>query len=240
MRMMTALALIIVSVPAAYAADPFKNDSFIEQIGSRNDATISQKNGNNGQATFQAGKNNSVITDQVSNLAAGKNLSGNVQVGKGNTAFTLQTNTPPNADFTTATYTNKSFSAQFGVKNDVIVGQNGGQNNQDTLQAGDRNESGVVQTNKSATPASASPVGAANTSFTGQFGKNNLVGTSQISADGTDDFGKGPNPVTATRLPRCRSATATKPARRRNRSAATGRARTMPRRRSRSATATVP
>src|SRR5262245_20692354 len=118
MRMMTALALIIVSVPAAYAADPFKNDSFIEQMRTRNYSTISQTNGNNGQATFQAGKYNSVITDQVSNLAGGKNLSGNVQVGRGNTAATDQANTPPNADFTTATYANKSFNAQFGVKND--------------------------------------------------------------------------------------------------------------------------
>src|SRR5258708_6851079 len=153
MRMMTALALIVASVPAAYAAGPLQNESFIEQVGSKNDATISQKNGNNDQATVQAGKGNSVITDQVSKLVGGKNTSGNVQVGKDNTASTGQTNSPPNPLFTTATFTNNSFSAQFGNENDVVVGQKGGKNNQDTLQAGDRNEAGTAQTDKSVSPA---------------------------------------------------------------------------------------
>jgi len=189
MRMMTALALIVASAPAAYAAGPLKNESFIEQIGSKNDATISQKNGNNDQATFQAGKGNSVITDQVSKLVGGKNTSGNVQVGKGNSASTEQTNSPPNALFPTATFTNNSFSAQFGTKNNVIVGQKGGKNNQDTLQVGNKNESGVAQIDKSVSPVSGPLVGAANTSFTGQFGDKNTAATVQTSADGTNGIG---------------------------------------------------
>ena len=88
MRMMTALALIVASVPAAYAAGPFQNESFIEQIGTKNDATISQKSGNNKQATFQAGKGNSVITDQVNKAVTGTNTSGNFQVGKNNSVMT--------------------------------------------------------------------------------------------------------------------------------------------------------
>ena len=84
----TALALVVASAPAAYAAGPALNELFIDQIGTRNDATISQKNGNNAQATFQAGKNNSVITDQVSKLAGGKNTSANIEIGKGNSAST--------------------------------------------------------------------------------------------------------------------------------------------------------
>jgi hypothetical protein len=163
--MMTALALVVASAPAAYAAGPALNESFIDQIGTRNDATISQKNGNNAQATFQAGKNNSVITDQASKLAGGKNTSANIQIGKGNSASTEQTNSPPNPNFTTATFTNNSFSAQFGNGNDVDVSQKGGQNNQGTVQVGTRNESVVGQTDKSVTPASASPVGGANTSY---------------------------------------------------------------------------
>ncbi|WP_407180569.1 hypothetical protein [Bradyrhizobium sp. STM 3562] len=187
---MTALALILVSAPAAYAAGSLTNESFIEQIGSGNDATITQKNGNNGQATFQAGKKNSVITDQVSKLAGGKNTSGNVQVGKGNTASTGQTNTPPNSQFTTATFTNNSFSGQYGTKNDVIVDQSGGKNSQGALQVGKKNVAGVAQSDTSVTAASATPVGGANTSFTGQFGNKNTAAAIQTSADGTGSGGQ--------------------------------------------------
>ena len=47
----------------------------------------------------------------------------------------------------------------------------------------------------------ASPVGGANTSFTGQFGDKNTAATSQKSADGTSGFGQVLNPATATRPP---------------------------------------
>ena len=126
MRMMTALALVLASAPAAFAAGALSNESFIEQVGTKNDATITQQNGNNSQATFQAGKKNSVLTTQTSNLASGKNTSGNIQVGKDNTATTSQTNSAPNALATGVAYTNNSFSAQYGVKNNAIVGQDGG------------------------------------------------------------------------------------------------------------------
>jgi len=189
MRMMTALALILVSVPAAYAAGPLTNESFIEQIGNKNDATISQKNGNNGQATFQVGTKNSVITDQASKTGAGNNKSGNVQVGKNNSATTGQTSTLPNAGFLGTPFDNNSFSAQFGNGNNVIAAQKGGQNTQSTLEVGNKNTAAVAQTDKSVTSGSAAPVGGANTSFTGQFGNGNTAATSQKSADGTSAFG---------------------------------------------------
>jgi hypothetical protein len=188
MKTMTALALVIASAPAAYAASPL-NESFIDQIGTKNTATIAQQSGNNGQSTFQAGKKNSVTTGQLSQAPAGKNTSGNVQVGNKNTATTVQENTPPNSQFTTAPYANNSFSAQYGVKNDVTLLQTGGQNSQGTVQAGKKNESLVSQSDQSVTSATASPVGGANTSFTGQFGNKNTATTSQKSADGTTDFG---------------------------------------------------
>src|SRR5262249_51806111 len=137
--------------------------------------------------TFQAGKNNSVLTDQVSKLANGKNNSGNVQVGRGNTAATSQTNSPPNKNFTTADFTNNSFSAQFGVKNNVNVGQEGGKNSQATIQAGEKNDSAVAQTNKSVSPAAGPVVSGANTAFTGQFGSKNTAVVSQTSDDGLGD-----------------------------------------------------
>jgi hypothetical protein len=180
MKMMTALALVLASAPAAYAAS-LDNESFIEQVGVHNTATVSQTNGNNAQGTFQAGKDNVVTTSQISKLATGKNTSGNVQVGNGNTASTVQTNTPPNPLFTTSTYTNNSFSAQYGVKNDSTVGQTGGQNTQGAIQAGKNNESIVSQSDTSVA------AGAANTSFTGQFGVKNLSTTSQKSADSSPD-----------------------------------------------------
>ncbi len=121
MKTMTALALVLASATAAHAAGSLNNESFIEQVGTKNDATISQQNGSNTQGTFQAGKGNSVLTQQLSNLPTGKNSSGNVQVGKDNTASTIQTNNAPNAFFTTATYTNNSFSSQFGTKNDATI-----------------------------------------------------------------------------------------------------------------------
>jgi hypothetical protein len=185
MRMMTALALILVSVPAAYGAGPLTNESFIEQIGNKNDATISQKNGNNGQATFQAGTKNSVITDQASKAGAGNNKSGNVQVGKNNSATTGQTSTLPNPGFLGTPYDNNSFSAQFGNGNSVIAAQKGGQNTQSTLEVGNKNTAAVAQTDKSVTSGSAVPVGGANTSFTGQFGNGNTAATTQKSADGS-------------------------------------------------------
>src|ERR1700760_974986 len=116
MRMMTALALVLASAPAAYAAGALSNESFIEQVGTKNDATVNQQNRNNGQATFQVGKKNSVLTNQTDNLANGKNTSGNVQVGKNNTATTDQTNSAPSSLATGVAYTNNSFSAQYGTK----------------------------------------------------------------------------------------------------------------------------
>ena len=93
MKMMTALALVLASAPAAYAAGPNLNESFIEQVGVHNNATISQKNGNNNQATFQAGKYNSVLSTQTGRQAgAGPNNSANVQIGNDNTALISQKN----------------------------------------------------------------------------------------------------------------------------------------------------
>ena len=65
MKMMTALALVLASAPAAYAAGPNLNESFIEQVGAGNHATVSQNSGNDNQATFQAGKSNSVLSAQT-------------------------------------------------------------------------------------------------------------------------------------------------------------------------------
>ena len=240
MKMMTALALVLASAPAAYAAGPNLNESFIEQVGTHNNATISQKHGNNNQATsqtgqynsvlsnqngaaagagpnnsanvqvgndntavisqkngsnnqstFQAGRANAVTTSQVSKLATGSNNSGNVQAGDFNTATTTQTNSPPNSQATGVNYANDSMSAQYGTGNTVIAKQTGGQNNQGTVQAGDDNLSQVKQSDKAIIPATGAVVGGANTSFTGQFGDNNIVTTSQKTADANSEFSAG-------------------------------------------------
>ena len=93
MKMMTALALILASAPAAYAAGSNLNESFIEQIGTSNTATVGQKNGNNNQATTQTGQFNSVLSTQ-NGAAAGAtpNNSANVQIGNDNTALISQKN----------------------------------------------------------------------------------------------------------------------------------------------------
>lgn len=184
MKTMTALALVLASASAAYAAGPHGNESFIEQVGAYNEAQISQKNGNNDQATFQAGAKNSVLTDQVSKLRRGQNSSGNVQVGQGNTASTSQVN---KADADNARFTNNSFTAQFGTKNDSIVEQTGGKNDQGTLQIGDKNFAGVSQINSSSTRPSARPVGADNAAFAAQIGSSNRSATFQTSKDKVKD-----------------------------------------------------
>ena len=71
MKMMTALTLVLANAPAAYAASAAPaNESFIEQIGVHNNATISQKHGNNNQATVQAGQFNGLSSTQVGATAA--------------------------------------------------------------------------------------------------------------------------------------------------------------------------
>ena len=93
MKMMTALALVLASAPAAYAASAAPaNESFIEQIGVHNNAKVSQKHGNNNQATVQAGQLNSVLSTQAGATAAAANNSANFQVGNDNTATISQKN----------------------------------------------------------------------------------------------------------------------------------------------------
>ncbi len=259
MKMMTALALVLASAPAAYAASavPAK-ESFIEQIGvhnnatvsqkrgnnnqatvqagkfnsvlstqkggtaaaannsanyqvgSDNTATISQKNGNNNQGTFQAGRANNVTTTQVSKLATGLNSSGNVQVGEFNQAATSQTNSAPNPLATGVSYTNNSFSTQVGTANSVSAKQTGGQNNQGTVQVGSDNLSLVHQADKAITPSTGPVVSGANTSFTGQFGENNAVITSQKTADASGAFSNANGYGNASAS--LNTATATRPA----------------------------
>src|SRR5262249_52792037 len=57
------------------------------------------------------------------------------------------------------------------------------------LQVGTGNMSFVTQSDKAVTPASAPVVGGANTSFTAQFGDNNMITTSQKTADASGEFG---------------------------------------------------
>jgi hypothetical protein len=113
MKMMTALALVLASAPAAYAAGPNLNESFIQQVGVHNNATVGQKNGNNNQATSQTGQFNSVLSTQ-NGAAAGAtaNNSANVQVGNDNTAAISQKNG-----------SNNQSTSQTGRANAVVTSQ---------------------------------------------------------------------------------------------------------------------
>jgi len=237
MKMMTALALVLASAPAAYAAGMHENESFIQQVGSTNHANVSQTKGNNNQATaqtgqansvqstqasgsrftdnsanvqvgnvntaqitqnkgnnnqstFQVGRANGVTTTQTGKLVNGENNSGNIQVGEFNSANTTQKNSAPNSQATGVDYSNNSFSAQFGSSM-TTVKQTGGQNNQGTYQVGTGNLAFTTQSDKAITDAKHSPVGGANTSFTGQFGDSNQVNATQTTADASAHEGGG-------------------------------------------------
>ena len=70
MKMMTALALVLASAPAAYAASPTPNESFIQQIGTQNSATIKQKNGQLTAGDVGTNQRRALLSNPVGELAS--------------------------------------------------------------------------------------------------------------------------------------------------------------------------
>src|SRR5690349_24248296 len=68
------------------------NESFIAQIGEYNGAVAAQENGNNKQATIQAGKRNKAFTAQKDATGSRTNGSLTTQLGVGNKALVAQQN----------------------------------------------------------------------------------------------------------------------------------------------------
>src|SRR5262249_41668497 len=146
---------------------------------------VSQKNGNNNQATFQAGKYNSVLSTQAGGTP-GTNNSANVQIGTDNTATISQKDG-----------NNNQGTFQAGHANGVTTSQDSklanGQNNSGNVQVGDYNSAVTTQTN-SAPNSQATGVDYANNSFSAQFGSGNMVTAKQTggqNSQGTVQVGTG-------------------------------------------------
>lgn len=109
MNKVAVLALVLASATSAHAAD---NESFIDQIGTSNAATIAQENGNNTQGTLQVGKANIAITSQTGSAIPAASTDGSFigQFGSKNEAVTSQTT----ADHTGNSFTNGHANARCG------------------------------------------------------------------------------------------------------------------------------
>src|ERR1700679_1791835 len=113
MRILTTLALIILSAPCAYAHD---NESFIDQVGSYNAAIVAQTGGNNNALTLQKGTYNRALVGQIAvPTSSGTNASFVAQNGSQNSAIVAQQ--------TSSGGRNNQATIQVGIGNVAITTQ---------------------------------------------------------------------------------------------------------------------